>query len=47
MKVLVACEYSGKVRDAFTKLGHFAMSCDLLPSDVPGLLSRRCIKYHQ
>jgi hypothetical protein len=37
MKVLVACEYSGKVRDAFTKLGHFAMSCDLLPSDVPGL----------
>jgi len=37
MKVLVACEYSGKVRDAFTKSGHFAMSCDLLPSDVPGL----------
>jgi len=37
MKVLVACEYSGKVREAFTKLGHFAMSCDLLPSDVPGL----------
>ena len=37
LKVLVACEYSGRVRDAFTKNGHFAMSCDLLPSDAPGL----------
>jgi hypothetical protein len=37
LKVLVACEYSGRVRDAFTKMGHFAMSCDLLPSDAPGL----------
>jgi site-specific DNA-cytosine methylase len=36
MKVLVACEYSGRVRDAFSKLGHEAMSCDLLPTDVPG-----------
>ncbi len=36
MKVLVACEYSGRVRDAFTKLGHDATSCDLLPTDVPG-----------
>lgn len=36
MKVLVACEYSGKVRDAFIKLGHEAMSCDLLPTDVNG-----------
>lgn len=35
MLVLVACEYSGRVRDAFTKMGHFAMSCDLLPSDQP------------
>lgn len=33
MRVLVACEYSGKVRDAFLKAGHYAMSCDLLPSD--------------
>jgi|TARA_R110002074_G_scaffold23790_2_gene71640 hypothetical protein len=33
MKVLIACEYSGKVRDAFTAAGHDAMSCDLLPSD--------------
>ena len=37
LKVLVACEYSGRVRDAFIKRGHFAMSCDLLPTDVPGL----------
>ena len=36
MKVLVACEYSGRVRDAFLKLGHDAMSCDLLPTDAPG-----------
>ncbi len=33
MKVLVACEYSGRVREAFRKLGHDAWSCDLLPSD--------------
>lgn len=36
MRVLVACEYSGTVRDAFRALGHDAMSCDLLPTDVPG-----------
>lgn len=36
MKVLVACEYSGRVRDAFIGKGHDAMSCDLLPTDVPG-----------
>jgi len=36
MKVLIACEYSGKVRDAFIKAGHDAMSCDLLPTDTPG-----------
>lgn len=36
MKVLVACEYSGTVRDAFIAQGHEAMSCDLLPTDVPG-----------
>ena len=36
MNVLIACEYSGAVRDAFTALGHFAVSCDLLPSDKPG-----------
>ena len=36
MKVLIACEYSGTVRDAFIKAGHEAMSCDLLPTDAPG-----------
>lgn len=36
MRVLVACEYSGTVRDAFTAKGHYAMSCDLLPTDAPG-----------
>lgn len=37
MKVLIACEYSGRVRDAFAALGHEAWSCDLLPTDSPGL----------
>lgn len=36
MRVLVACEYSGTVRDAFIRQGHDAMSCDLLPTDAPG-----------
>lgn len=36
MKVLVACEYSGTVRDAFIRAGHEAISCDLLPTDFPG-----------
>lgn len=36
MKVLIACEYSGRVRDAFIAAGHDAMSCDLLPTDAPG-----------
>lgn len=36
LKVLVACEYSGRVREAFAKLGHYAMSCDLLPTEQPG-----------
>lgn len=33
MRILVACEYSGRVREAFRKLGHDATSCDLLPSE--------------
>jgi len=33
MKVLVACEYSGRVRDAFIKKGHIVTSCDLLPGE--------------
>lgn len=36
MKVLVACEFSGVVRDAFLARGHEAWSCDLLPTDSPG-----------
>jgi site-specific DNA-cytosine methylase len=37
VKVLVACEFSGTVRDAFAARGHKAVSCDLLPSSKPGL----------
>lgn len=36
MRVLVACEYGGRVRDAFIDRGHDATSCDLLPTDAPG-----------
>jgi hypothetical protein len=36
MKVLIACEYSGIVRDAFTKKGHDATSCDILPTESEG-----------
>ena len=36
MRILIACEYSGTVRDAFAARGHDAMSCDLLPTDKPG-----------
>lgn len=36
MKTLIACEFSGTVRDAFTALGHDAWSCDLLPSETDG-----------
>lgn len=36
MRVLVACEFSGIVRDAFRRLGHDAVSCDLLPSETAG-----------
>jgi len=36
MKILVACEFSGTVREAFAKLGHDAWSCDLEPTSLPG-----------
>ena len=36
MRVLVACEYSGVVRDAFRAKGHDAWSCDILPTEAPG-----------
>ncbi|CAB5145157.1 hypothetical protein UFOVP147_53 [uncultured Caudovirales phage] len=37
MKVLIACEFSGTVRDAFAARGHYAVSCDLMDSEKPGL----------
>jgi len=36
MKILIACEFSGVVREAFTKLGHDVTSCDLEPTSLPG-----------
>jgi hypothetical protein len=36
VKVLIACEFSGIVREAFAKKGHDAWSCDLLPTEIPG-----------
>ena len=41
-RILVACEYSGRVRDAFRKLGHDARSCDLLPAETPSPYHLRC-----
>ena len=37
MRVIIGCEYSGIVRDAFTKKGHYAVSCDILPTESPGM----------
>lgn len=36
MRVLIGCEYSGTVRDAFIRGGAEAMSCDILPTEAPG-----------
>lgn len=44
MRVLVACEYSATVRDAFIRTGHDAMSCDLLPTEVPGPHHQGCVE---
>jgi hypothetical protein len=44
MRVLIACEYSGTVRDAFIAQGHDAMSCDLLPTDIVGKGARHVTK---
>lgn len=44
MKVLVACEFSGIVREAFRKRGHDAWSCDLLPTEIPGQHIIGCVK---
>ena len=45
MRVLVACEYSGRVRNAFIRSGHYAMSCDRLPSETPGPHYRGDVRY--
>src|SRR5215472_1570242 len=36
MRILIACEFSGIVREAFARKGHYVMSCDLLPTEIPG-----------
>lgn len=36
MRILVACEYSGRVREAFTQYGHYVLSCDFEPTEIPG-----------
>lgn len=36
MKVLIACEFSGIVREAFISKGHDAVSCDFLETEIPG-----------
>ncbi len=43
MRILIACEFSGVVRDAFAARGHDAWSCDLLPSDTPGQHFQECV----
>lgn len=47
MRVLVACEFSGVVRDAFAARGHTAMSCDLLPEDCDLLPTERLGEHYQ
>lgn len=42
MKVLVACEFSGIVREAFVSRGHDAWSCDLLPTEIPSAKHYQC-----
>ncbi len=44
LRVLVACEFSGVVRDAFAALGHDAVSCDLLPTEQPGPHKQRDVR---
>lgn len=41
-RILIACEYSGRVRDAFRAQGHDAWSCDVLPSEAPGPYHYEC-----
>lgn len=42
MKILVACEFSGVIRDAFRRLGHDAYSCDILESETPSEFHYKC-----
>jgi hypothetical protein len=44
VRVLVACEFSGVVRDAFTRRGHFAVSADLLDSETDGIHFRHDVR---
>ena len=46
MKVLIACEFSGIIRDAFKNQGHDAISCDILPTEKPGNHIQDNIKNH-
>jgi len=44
LKVLIACEFSGTVRQAFEKKGHYAVSCDLLPTEKAGYHEQRDVR---
>lgn len=44
MRILIACEFSGVVRDAFIRRGHDAWSCDLLETEIPGPHYRRTVE---
>ena len=45
LKVLIACEYSGIVREAFKARGHDAWSCDILDTEIPGQhLKKKCVR---
>jgi site-specific DNA-cytosine methylase len=46
MKILIACEFSGIVREAFTKRGHNAWSCDLLPTEINGQHIQDDVRHH-
>lgn len=46
MKILIACEFSGIVREAFKAKGHDAWSCDLLPTEIPGNHIQQDIFFH-
>lgn len=46
MKILIACEFSGIVRDCFRAFGHDAVSCDLLPTERPGPHIQDFVEFH-